>query len=200
DRYNQLIDKDNYLQSEIDDLENSRVKLSDIINDLESRIENDFIKGIEKLNFLFNNYFHEIFSGGSAKLDTIILDSPNDENDDTDENKRDKIGIDININLPQKKIKSLTALSGGEKTLVSISLLFALTTITPPPFMVLDETDAALDESNAKKYGKLLNRLAEKSRLLVITHNRETMNKCDILYGVTMGQDSSSRILSIKFE
>ena len=202
DRYNVLIEKDKYLQSEIDDLESSRNKLYQLISELELRLENDFVKGLEKLNFLFNNYFHEIFSGGSAKLNTIIIDNNTDANNDNEdsETKREKIGIDININLPQKKVKSLTALSGGEKTLVSISILFALTTITPPPFMVLDETDAALDETNAKKYGKLLNRLAEKSRLLVITHNRETMNKCDILYGVTMGQDSSSRILSIKFE
>ncbi|MDI9354784.1 MAG: hypothetical protein QM532_00875 [Cyanobium sp. MAG06] len=198
DKYETVMQKDKYLESEINDLDGSRIKLNELINDLENRIEDDFNKGLEKLNFLFNNYFHEIFSGGSAKLNTINIDE--DKDGEINMNKKDKIGIDINISIPQKKVKSLYSLSGGEKTLVSISILFALTTITPPPFMVLDETDAALDESNAKKYGKLLNRLAKSSRLLVITHNRETMNKCDILYGVTMGQDSSSRILSIKFE
>lgn len=90
--------------------------------------------------------------------------------------------------------------SGGERALVSIALLFAMSSITPPPFMVLDETDAPLDESNARKYGEMLKRLAQKSKLLVITHNRETMNHCDMLYGVTIGVDGSSKLLSINFK
>jgi chromosome segregation protein len=90
--------------------------------------------------------------------------------------------------------------SGGERALVSIALLFAMSQVTPPPFMVLDETDAPLDESNARKYGAMMRRLAEKSKLLVITHNRETMNHCDMLYGVTLGVEGGSKLLSINLK
>jgi chromosome segregation protein len=109
-------------------------------------------------------------------------------------------GIDIDVSLPNKKVKEISMFSGGERALVSIALLFAMSAITPPPFMVLDETDAPLDESNARKYGVMLQRLAEKSKLLVITHNRETMNHCDMLYGVTIGVDGGSKLLSIDFK
>ena len=123
------------------------------------------------------------------------------EKDEDGEDTTDVVeGISLSVSLPSKKVSDINMLSGGEKTLSSIALLFAMTSITPPPFMVLDETDAALDEMNARKYGKLLSKLAEKSRLLVITHNRETMNECDLLYGVTVGGDGSSKILSIKFD
>ena len=108
-------------------------------------------------------------------------------------------GIDIKVSLPEKRVRDLSALSGGEKALTSIALAFAMSQIAPPPFMVLDETDAALDESNAKKYGMLLTRLSKNSNLLVITHNRETMSHCDMLYGVTIGADGASKLLSISF-
>jgi chromosome segregation protein len=91
-------------------------------------------------------------------------------------------------------------LSGGERALTSIALLFAVSQINPPPFLVLDETDAALDEANSKKYGDMLLRLADRSQLIVVTHNRETMSRAGLLYGVTMGSDALSRILSVKFE
>ncbi len=91
-------------------------------------------------------------------------------------------------------------LSGGERALASIALLFALSQVNPPPFLILDETDAALDESNAKKYGAVLNELSAHSKLIVITHNRETMSRTHSLYGVTIDVDGSSRILSVKLD
>ena len=91
-------------------------------------------------------------------------------------------------------------LSGGERTLTSIALLFAVSQVNPPPFLVLDETDAALDEANSKKYGNMLATLSGTSQLAIITHNRETMSRAGIIYGVTVGSDAASRILSIKFE
>lgn len=204
--YEILFEKDEHLKKEILDLEDARIKIIDLIEDLKVKISEEFQHGLVKINELFDNYFREIFSGGSASLEAIKIQKRKKLNDDEDaqfenlENEEENIGIDININLPVKKVKDINMLSGGEKTLLSISLLFALTTLNTPPFMVLDETDAALDESNAKKYGKLLQRLAVNSRLLVVTHNRETMNKADVLYGITMGGDGCSRILSIKFE
>ena len=91
-------------------------------------------------------------------------------------------------------------LSGGERALTSIALIFAVSQVNPPPFLVLDETDAALDEANSKKYGDMVATLAKYSQLIVITHNRETMSRAGIIYGVTMGSDAISKLLSIKFE
>ena len=90
-------------------------------------------------------------------------------------------------------------LSGGERSLTSIALLFALSQVNPPPFLVLDETDAALDEANSKKYGDMIENLSKVSQLMVVTHNRETMSRAQVLYGVTLGGDDSSQLLSVKF-
>ena len=91
-------------------------------------------------------------------------------------------------------------LSGGERALTSIALLFAMSFVNPPPFLVLDETDAALDEANSQRYGAMLRNLSDKTQLIVITHNRQTMKEAGVLYGVTMGSDGISRLLSLKFE
>ena len=117
-----------------------------------------------------------------------------DEDEDVEE------GIEINISLPRKKIRGLQMLSGGERALTSIALIFALSQVNPPPFLVLDETDAALDEANSRKYGDMLENLSKHSQLIVITHNRETMSRAGILYGITMGQDAASKLLSVKFD
>jgi chromosome segregation protein len=109
-------------------------------------------------------------------------------------------GIEINVTLPQKKVKDLHMLSGGERSLTSIALLFAISQVNPPPFLVLDETDAALDEANSRKYGNMLENLSKYSQLIVVTHNRETMSRADVLYGVTLGADGASKLLSIRFE
>lgn len=191
--FEEISDRDKFLATELEDLVKSQEALNTLVESLVTTIDSDFKKGVEKINFTFSNFFHDVFPGGRAKLFNV-------ETVDEENGTESVSGIDIEVSLPDKKVKDLNMLSGGEKTLCSIALLFALTSITPPPFMVLDETDAALDEMNAKKYGKLLQKLSEKSRLLVITHNRETMNECDILYGVTMGFDGCSKILSIKFD
>ena len=96
-------------------------------------------------------------------------------------------GIEISVNIPRKRIRSLEMLSGGERALTSIALLFAMTQVNPPPFLVLDETDAALDESNSQKYAKMLKDLSKRTQLILVTHNRETMKQAGILYGVTIG-------------
>jgi chromosome segregation protein len=91
-------------------------------------------------------------------------------------------------------------LSGGERALTSIALIFAMSQVNPPPFIILDETDAALDEANSRRYGDMIEALAKKSQLILITHNRETMSRAGILYGITMGIDGISKVLSVKFE
>src|SRR5205085_7801158 len=109
-------------------------------------------------------------------------------------------GIDIAISIPHKRVKGIHMLSGGERALISIALLFAMSQVNPPPFLVLDETDAALDEANSRRYGDMLETLSKYSQLIVVTHNRETMSRAGILYGVTVGADGGSKLLSIKFE
>ena len=107
-------------------------------------------------------------------------------------------GIEIELGLPKKRIKGLDVLSGGERTLVSIAVLFALISVSPPPFLVLDEVDAALDEANARRCGNILKEFSKKSQFVVVTHNRATMESADVLYGVTMQNDGTSKLLSLK--
>src|SRR3989338_9197846 len=109
-------------------------------------------------------------------------------------------GIEISVSLPRKKIKGLMMLSGGERALTPIALLFAVSQVNPPPFIIIDETDAALDEANSKKYGDMIENLSKKSQLILITHNRETMSRAGVLYGVTMDKSGVSKLLSIAFD
>ena len=203
EEYKNLSERDQFLANEIMDLENSRMNLENLIKDLKDTLLLEFNTGLQKINTNFNNYFNEIFPGGKASLAIEKIERKNSENnleEDFDEQKEKEPGIEISVNLPEKKVKDLQMLSGGERALSSIALIFAMSSINHPPFMVLDETDAALDEANARKYGKMIRRLAERSKLLVITHNRETMNQCDVLYGVTVGAEGCSKLLSIKFD
>ena len=142
-----------------------------------------------------------MFGGGGAFLSIIVEHKRLKEEDELgDEDLPLEHGLDITINLPHKKVKDLNMLSGGERSLVSIALLFAMSQVNPPPFLVLDETDAALDEANSRKYGDMLDLLSKHSKLIVVTHNRETMSRAQVLYGVTMGLDGASKLLSIKFD
>ena len=109
-------------------------------------------------------------------------------------------GVELNVSLPNKRVKGLEMLSGGERALTSIALIFAMSQVNPPPFIILDETDAALDEANSRRYGDMIEALAQKSQLVLITHNRETMSRAGILYGITMGIDGVSKVLSVKFD
>lgn len=200
EEFKTLSERDEFLNKEIMDLEDSRKNLENLISDLKNTLLLDFNKGLEKINLNFNKYFSEIFTGGKASLVIEKKKEKETEEFENEEEEKKEPGIEINVNLPQKKVKDLQMLSGGERALTSIALIFAMSSINHPPFMVLDETDAALDEANARKYGKMIRRLAENSKLLVITHNRETMNQCDVLYGVTLGGEGSSKLLSIKFD
>ncbi|MDP3727293.1 MAG: AAA family ATPase [bacterium] len=192
-----------FLERELADLAAAARDLRGLISELEDRIERDFQTGFAKIKDEFHHYFRIIFGGGKGVLAYVPLKKslPAGEDEDaTDTNAETDYGIDIEVDLPRKRIKGLAMLSGGEKALVSIALLFAITAVNPPPFLVLDETDAALDEANSKKYGVILKELSRKTQLILITHNRETMQQAGILYGVTMGDDGISKILSLKLE
>ena len=147
-----------------------------------------------------------MFGGGTGNL--LVIDEKkrkfkNEEGEESIEEEEEGMkeqGIEINVSLPHKKVKELHALSGGERSLTSIALLFAMSQVNPPPFLVLDETDAALDEANSRKFGDMLEKLSKHSELIVVTHNRETMSRAGVLYGVTIGSDGSSKLLSVKFD
>lgn len=193
--YKSTSERDEYLTKELADIQESEQKLLTLIDELNHSLEDKFSTGVKEVSRVFSEFFDEVFPGGKGKLALIDISKIDDEGNELIEQ-----GIDIDVSLPNKKVKELNMFSGGERALVSIALLFAMSSITPPPFMVLDETDAPLDEANARKYGLMLARLAERSKLLVITHNRETMNHCDMLYGVTIGADGGSKLLSIDFK
>ena len=117
---------------------------------------------------------------------------------ETEEEKES--GIEIDLKLPHKKINSLEMLSGGERSLVGIAALFALISVSPPPFLVLDEIDAALAERNSRRFSEMLREFSKKSQFIVVTHNRATMEVADVLYGLTLSDDGTSKILSLKLE
>jgi chromosome segregation protein len=207
--YKETFERDEFLGKELLDLEHSIGSLRALIKDLDERLSSEFSSGIEKINKEFSGLFKEIFDGGEAKLTLVkekkrkadaILEGEEDVDDDTDEDEVVQEGLDIAVNLPRKKIRGLMMLSGGERALTSIALLFAISAVNPPPFIILDETDAALDEANSKRYGDMVTLLSRHSQLILITHNRETMSRAGMIYGVTMGSTGVSKLLSIQFD
>jgi chromosome segregation protein len=211
--YKEVEERDVFLARELSDLETSKKSLHDLIADLDARIDVEFKEGILKINAQFQEFFSLMFGGGSASLN-VIREKKRKKRADTDlppeddaelmlakeEEEEGDEGIEINVNLPRKKVKGLMMLSGGERALTSIALLFAISQVNPPPFIILDETDAALDEANSRKYGDMISNLSKYSQLILITHNRETMSRAGVLYGVTMGSDGASKLLSIQFD
>ena len=194
--YEDLKNKKQEVLDQVDDLEKTFESLLTLISDLKNEIEVRFQKGLSKINSEFEEFFKILFSGGKADLSLVKLPQKEEEGKMTE----DEFGVEIVVKLPNKKVSGLSMLSGGERSLTSIALLFAMSSITPPPFIILDETDAALDEANSKRYGDIIEKLAEHSQLILITHNRETMSRAGILYGVTMGNDGISKLLSVDLE
>jgi len=198
--YRDTSERDAFLERELTDLDKSAKSLEEIIKDLEKRLATEFSSGLERINSEFGKMFGIMFGGGEAQLTLIKSESLVEEVLEVEEVDKLEEGLDIKVNLPKKKIKSLMMLSGGERALTSIALIFAVSQVNPPPFIILDETDAALDESNSKKYGDLVEILSKRSQLILITHNRETMSRAGVIYGVTMGSNGVSKLLSISFD
>ncbi len=213
-------ERDAFLMRELTDLEKAKEELLNLIKDLDVRIDYEFKSGILKINSEFKKYFVMMFGGGHAELEVVkevkrrkvsdveglnnlLGGGSGDElemSEGAESNENTLEGLDVNVSLPKKRVKGLLMLSGGERALTSIALLFAISQVNPPPFIILDETDAALDEANSKKYADMIEDLSKQSQLILITHNRETMSRAGVIYGVTMGADGASRLLSIAFE
>lgn len=208
--YEEVTNRDEHLAHELEDLAESRETLKSVMLELRQKIDSQFSEGIGKINKEFQRFFEILFGGGTASLEIIRSVNKKEKMDmgislteempEDNSNIENKEGIEISVSLPRKKIKGLAMLSGGERALTSIALLFAMSQVNPPPFLILDETDAALDEANSRKYSEMISNLSNYSQLILITHNRETMSCAGVLYGVTMGADSVSRLISLKFD
>ncbi|OGI63748.1 hypothetical protein A2733_02145 [Candidatus Nomurabacteria bacterium RIFCSPHIGHO2_01_FULL_40_20] len=206
--YEEVNARDEFLVKELEDLKQSIEGLETLMAELKEKINVKFQEGVKKINKEFQEFFALMFGGGTGNIKVIeevkrkqvITDEEGEEIALEDEETKPEQGIEINVSLPHKKVKELQSLSGGERSLTSIALLFAMTQVNPPPFLVLDETDAALDEANSRKYGDMLEKLSSESQLIVVTHNRETMSRAGVLYGVTIGADGASKLLSVRFD
>ena len=215
--YKETEERYSYLTGQSKDLEKAAEDLRNVIAELDAVIKKQFQAGFEKINEKFSEYFRALFSGGRARMNLLKERRPTEDEtaeeaeeseESAEDNQEEKkswgkeeiTGIEVRAVPPGKKLATLSALSGGERTLTAIALLVAILDAFPSPFVVLDEVDAALDEANSVRFGKILKTLAHQTQFITITHNRETMRNSGMLYGVTMGDDGISKVLSIKLE
>lgn len=205
-----------FLNRESADLERAKDDLHKLITELNDKIKHEFSAAMGKINAEFDKFFGLMFGGGQAELKLVALrarpsapksgeDIPEeaevkDEVKVEEEEGEPEQGIEVDVKLPRKRITSLGMLSGGERSLVGIAALFALVSVSPPPFLVLDEVDAPLDERNARRFSEMLREFSKHTQFILVTHNRATMEAADILYGVTMAEDGTSKIISLKLE
>ncbi|TSC82086.1 MAG: Chromosome segregation protein SMC [Parcubacteria group bacterium Gr01-1014_20] len=202
-----------FLSRELLDAESAETDLRVMIDELNEKIKIGFGEALIKINTEFNEFFKTMFGGGHAKLKyvkpkIVALKTGETEVDaeknvaavSLEETAESEGGIEIDLSIPKKRLNSLDVLSGGERSLVGIAALFAMISVSPPPFLVLDEIDAALDERNTRRFAQILAEFSKKTQFVVVTHNRATMEAADILYGVTLSADGTSKILSLKLE
>ncbi len=191
------------LATQTQDLTQAMGSLHSIISELDKTIKERAETSFRLLDREFGIFFKKLFSGGEAKLVEVAAEPEVDEEgnvvSEPDPNAG-PVGIEILATPPGKRLKSIALLSGGERALTSIALICAIMATNPSPFVVLDEVDAALDESNSRKFAEILGTLADRTQFVVVTHNRATMNQAHVLYGVTMGEDGVSKLLSVKLE
>ena len=187
EEYEETEQRHQFLSQQHDDLVNAKTQLLEIINRINTQTRQMFIETFEKIRDNFRAMFVDVFGGGKADL---IL---------SDENDVLESGIEIVARPPGKQLQSISLLSGGEQTMVAVSLLFSIYQVKPSPFCVLDELDAPLDESNVIRFVKVLQRFLAHSQFIIITHNKRTIAMADVLYGVTMQEHGISKIVSVKF-
>ncbi len=185
--YEELEQRYQFLEQQNTDLVNAKAELLEVISRINKTTKELFAKTFEQVRLNFQEMFTELFGGGKANLLLV---------DDTDPLES---GIEIIARPPGKQLQSISLLSGGERTMTAVALLFAIYMVKPSPFCVLDEMDAPLDESNIGRFIKLVDRFVDQSQFFVITHNKRTMSRADTLYGVTMEERGVTKLLSVKF-
>ena len=188
EEYKRVNERYEFLTSQKEDLLNAEDTLLEIIEEMDSVMKEEFTTTFEKIKTEFKQVFKELFKGGNADLKL------------TDPNNILETGIDIVASPPGKKLTSISLLSGGEKTLTAISLIFAILNIRPIPFCLFDEVEAALDEANVDRFGQYLDHYKEKTQFLIITHKNKTMEYADTLYGITMQESGVSKLVSVKLD
>ncbi|OGY59187.1 MAG: hypothetical protein A3F24_01585 [Candidatus Colwellbacteria bacterium RIFCSPHIGHO2_12_FULL_44_17] len=190
-----------FLENQIHDLEIASGDLKNLIKDLDHKVHTEFEASLRQVNEELAKFIQAMFEGGKAKLKLEDLKPITLEGEPVKEPMEEmEAGIEVEVMLAKKRIGSLDLLSGGERSLLSIAILFALVSVSPPPFLVLDEVDAALDSRNAGRFGELLKEFAKRTQFIIVTHNQTTMTAANVLYGVTMGDDGTSKVVSLKLE
>ena len=188
EEYERVNTRYEFLTKQREDLLNAETTLLDIMNEMDDVMKEEFANTFEQIRVEFQKVFKELFSGGHADLK---LTNPEDILN---------TGVDIVASPPGKKLTTITLLSGGEKTLTAISLLFAILNVRTVPFCLFDEVEAALDEANVQHFGKYLDHYKDKTQFLIITHKKKTMEYANTLYGITMKESGVSKIVSVKLE
>lgn len=186
--YQEVQQRYQFLTAQMDDLQRAEADIKEVIAELDRLMERDFRRTFEAVAHEFREIFTRLFGGGSARL---VLTQPDDLT---------HTGIDIEARLPGRRTQGLALLSGGERSLTAAALVFALLRVSPTPFCVLDEVDAMLDEANVARFRDLLEELSRHTQFVVITHNRNTVQAADVIYGITMGRDSASQVISLKLD
>ena len=188
EEYERVSTRYEFLLNQVTDLNKAETTLLEIIEEMDKIMVKEFNNSFKTINEHFETTFRELFKGGTA---TLKLTEPNNLLE---------TGIEIVASPPGKKLTSISLLSGGEKTLTAISLLFAIIKSRPAPFCILDEVEAALDEVNVDTFGKYVKNLKDKSQFIIITHKKKTMEYADVLYGITMQESGVSKLVSVKLE
>lgn len=186
EEYKEVSERYEFLSGQISDVETSRAELNKMIDDLTGKMAEQFREQFNRINSCFGQTFIELFGGGKAELRL--------------EDERDVLGSDIEIKVqpPGKNVQNINLLSGGEKGLSAIALLFAILKVTPAPFCIFDEVEAALDDVNVSRYAQYVRRMTKSTQFILITHRRGTMEEADVLYGVTMQEKGVSKLLELK--
>lgn len=186
--YQSVRDRYDFLTAQVGDLKKADADLREVISELDELIRQEFRKTFDAVAIEFRQLFTRLFGGGSARL---ILS----EGEDPIE-----AGIDIEARLPGRREQGLSLLSGGERSLTAVALIFSLLKVSPTPFCVLDEVDAMLDEANVGRFRDLLLELSNRTQFILVTHNRNTVQAANVIYGVTMGRDSASQVISLRLD
>ena len=192
EEYRQTRERYDFLGQQLQDLHDAARSLEQVIVELDRAMEQRFHETFEAVQREFQAYFTRLFGGGSAALRLVRLEE--------EDGGLSGLGVEILARPPGKRVHSLALLSGGERALTSAALLFAILKVNPRPFCLLDEVDAMLDEANVGRFRECLQELASRTQFIVITHNRGTIEAADLLYGVSMADDGTSRVLSLRLE